>query len=283
MGTWARLASVAGSEDVLQLASSDLDRIGRALSAHDTGSVLGQLNGTASSSDPELLTVLRRALELGESTEGALDVTVLPVLQRLGFLPGDRPGAVLERVGLRHIRMSSGRVALDSADCGVDLGGIAKGYGVDCAVDVLRGQGAESGLVDAGGDIFALGRTESGARWRIGIRDPRRPLELAARLELENEAIATSGTYFQQRTIAGKRVSHLIDPRTAEPAGHVLSASVLARDAMTADALATATSVMDRSAAKALLESMTGVEGFWIYVDGTHDMTAGMRSRLELA
>jgi len=206
---------------------------------------------------------------------------VLPVLRALGFLPGDAADAATERIGFEHLRTDGGRVRLDEGGYGVDFGGIAKGYAVDLGVAAARAAGSGPVLLEAGGDLFAAGRPEPDSRWTIGVRDPVRIRGIAARFEVEDEAVATSGTYFQRRTVNGRSVSHLIDPRTGEPVERVLSSTIVAPDCMTADALATATAVMEPAAALALVESLPGVEGLWIYPDRSFRTTAGLADRLE--
>jgi thiamine biosynthesis lipoprotein len=152
---------------------------------------------------------------------------------------------------------------------------------VDLGVEATRAAGSGPVLLEAGGDLFAAGRPEAGSRWTIGVRDPVRVQGIAARFEVEDEAVATSGTYFQRRTVDGRSVSHLIDPHTGSPSERVLSSTIVARDCMTADALATATAVMEPGAALDLVSSLPAVEGLWIYPDRSFRATPGLASRLE--
>ncbi|MEE9578765.1 MAG: FAD:protein FMN transferase [Gemmatimonadota bacterium] len=123
----------------------------------------------------------------------------------------------------------------------IDLGGIAKGYGVDRAVRALRERGVKNALVNAGGDLYAIGRSENGDRWEIGIRDPRDPRRLTSTLRVSDRALATSGDYFQYFDHGGRRYHHLIDPATAEPARSDLHSITIAADScMAADAGGTA-------------------------------------------
>jgi thiamine biosynthesis lipoprotein len=123
----------------------------------------------------------------------------------------------------------------------IDLGGIAKGYGVDRAVHALRQRGVENALVNAGGDLYAIGRSEDGDPWEIGVRDPRDPRRLAATLRVSDRALATSGDYFQYFDHGGRRYHHLIDPATGEPTRSALRSITVAADAcMAADAGGTA-------------------------------------------
>ena len=131
-------------------------------------------------------------------------------------------------------------VRFEDPDVRIDLGGIAKGFAVDLAVARLRESGIEHALVGAGGDLYALGRSPSGDRWTVGIQSPDNPRELAGELQLENEAIATSGDYQQFFEYRAKRYHHLLDPTTAMPFDTTRrSASVVAETCMRADAGAT--------------------------------------------
>jgi FAD:protein FMN transferase len=136
----------------------------------------------------------------------------------------------------------SGRpiVRFHDEDVRIDLGGIAKGYGVDRAVASLREHGIAHALVGAGGDLYALGRSPAGEPWTIGIQSPDRPDELAASVHLEDAAIATSGDYRQFFEHGRRRYHHLLDPATAAPRRTTQrSVSVIAGTTMAADAAAT--------------------------------------------
>ena len=123
----------------------------------------------------------------------------------------------------------------------MDLGGIAKGYGVDRAVAALRAHGIEHGLVNVGGDLYALGERPDGSAWRVGVRDARDPTRIERTLELSNAAVATSGDYEQFFDHAGRRYHHLLDPRTGEPIQtRTHSVTIVQPTCMQADAAATA-------------------------------------------
>lgn len=124
---------------------------------------------------------------------------------------------------------------------GLDLGGIAKGYGVDRAVAALREWGITDALVNVGGDLYAMGVSEDGDPWEVGVRDPDDAGKLAARFTITDRAVATSGDYQQYFEHGGRRYHHLLDPRTGEPRRtRVRSVTVAADRCMTADAAGTA-------------------------------------------
>lgn len=252
----------------------------RLLTVHNDASALMQVNAGKTVTGQELADVTSAAIAFGQASEGAMDVTVLPALRRFGFVPG--VAADCDVIDFTRLQVSGKSVSIVGDCTGADFGGIAKGYGVDQAVASARQAGITAALIDAGGDLFALGRPDVNRPWKIGIRHPAREQDLVATLEVENEAVATSGTYMQKRIVGGKEVSHLMDPRNGKPVHHVTSATIVARETMTADALATAVSVMGRAAGQALIEQQAGVEGFLIYEDGTSFTSSGLTKRLKL-
>ena len=266
----------------VEAAFQSLYRVDSLLSAHGGDSSLMIMNNSpgAWQSGRELVEVSRAAGRLSEITFGALDVTVLPAMRRFGFIPGSVSD--LDRIDFSKLEVRGERVRIVESGFGADFGGIAKGYGVDEAISTLRAHGVHTALLDAGGDLFAMGRPDPDRLWKVGIRHPFRENQLIATVELENEAAATSGTYVQKKMVDGKEVSHLMDPKTGKPVNHVVSSTITAPDAMTADGLATATSIMQPLAAQALIESLPDVGGFWIYADGSHYVSRVLRGRLQL-
>ena len=262
--------------------------VDKTLSAHQGTSELSRLNrelGIWHEAGPGLLRVSQAARYYGDLTDGALDVTVLPIMRAYGFIPGGNNSVGIdtlrERIDYTQLRVSHDRVRLDGG-VAADFGGIAKGYGVDESARLLRAAGVRALLLEAGGDLVAMGRPEPDQRWRIGIRDPYRPDALFATLDIEDEAIATSGLYAQTRPSPTGTVTHLIDPASGLPVRHVLSSTILAQSAMAADALSTATAVMDSRRGRALIESLPNTEGAWISADGSVYITSGLRGRINL-
>lgn len=289
MGTQVRLSVPrdAFAPRLYEEAFSAIREVDKDLTIHRQSSELSQLNanpGSWRAGSRTLLQVSQAALRFGDLTGGALDVTVLPILRRLGFAPSfvSEAGAVREVVDYTKLRVRNDRILLESGGYAVDFGGIAKGFAVDEALAGLRASGIDSGLIDAGGDLYAFGRPETDRKWRIGIRDPFRPDSLFATIEVEDEAVATSGTYAQTRVIDGVRQSHIVDPKTGRSVTEVVSATVLSRSTMSADALATAISVMTPEAAKDLIGQLPETEAVWVFADGTTAVTEGLRGRIHL-
>ena len=280
-----RHETVARSFDVL----SEIDHL---LSVHQGTSELSQVNnypGCWHEVSHHFSRVASSARTIGEMTDGAFDVTVLPIMRHWGFYEAQNTNqsrqslrSILERVDFRQLQMRGREVRIASSGYSADFGGIAKGYGVDRAVLALRDHRIRCGLVSAGGDIFALGRPEPTRLWRVGIRSPYRSDALCAIVELEDEAIATTGGYENYKIRRGRRIAHILNPRLGISSDQVLSATIIAPDAMTADALATATYIIGVESSLRLLEDMPDVEGIWIDRNGQLIRTHGIRNRLEI-
>jgi thiamine biosynthesis lipoprotein len=225
-----------------------------------------------------------------------MDVTIRPLVTLWaragveGRVPStealDRTRGLLDPGGL-HLDRRSGHARLERWGAAVDLSGIAKGYAVDVAVEALRVHGVRRGIVNAGGDLRALGRDRAGEPWRIGVRHPLRPSELVATLRVEDAGVATSGNYFRFVTIGGRPYGHVLNPRTGLPADTVLAATVVAPQAMRADGLATAALVSGEARALALMDR-AGVDGLVVTrVAGRPGAVAvhatrGLRNRIEV-
>jgi thiamine biosynthesis lipoprotein len=194
-----------------------------------------------------LFALLQRCRELSEHSAGAFDITSTPLSRCWGFLrrEGRLPSeleieAACAVVGMQHVELDAERRALRFAREGVELnfGAIGKGYALDRMAALLRARGVEKALLSAGrSSVLALGT--SGEGFLVDVVSPRAKAPLA-RLRLRNAALGTSGAGVQFATIDGRRYGHVIDPRSGRPASGVLSASVIAKDAATADALSTA-------------------------------------------
>jgi FAD:protein FMN transferase len=214
-----------------------------------------------------LFEVLDAASTVATLTDGAFDPTVAPLVDAWGFGPsgphGPPSAAALARerrtVGHAGLRLeSASRTALKThSGQALDLGGIAKGKGVDEAARVLAAAGIEDFMVEAGGEIVTQGLNADRRPWAIGIEEPDAwPRRARLVVPSSDEAIATSGDYRLYIEHQGQRYAHAIDPRTARPITHGLaSVSVVAGDAMRADALATALLVLGLERGMALAEA----------------------------
>lgn len=241
-----------------------LVRINKQMSTYDPESELSRFNRhEADKAFPVSLAtadVVAAAVRLSKSTGGAFDPTVGPLVDLWGFGPEGRrtqpPSdaeikAALARIGAEHIRVSPSPPTLLKKVPGIrlDLGAIAKGYGVDVVAGFLRKEGFKDFMVEIGGEVYAEGRSPFGRSWRIGIDlpvDRSAPGEaLSGVVRLRDRGMATSGNYRNFFKADGSRYSHIIDPRTGRPVDHTLaSATVVARTCTRADGAATAVMVL---------------------------------------
>jgi len=225
---------------------------------------------------PMTFEVLAESIRYGRVTGGAFDVTVMPLVELWGFYPIKR-GVVpkdeeieetLGRIGFWKIVLDQAerKAGFKVAGMKVDLGGIAKGYAVDKAVEVLKKRGVQNGLVEIGGEVAAFGRSKTGEIWRVGVQHPDKSLDrILTVIELSGGAVATSGDYQNFFEIGGVRYSHIIDPDSGRPVQNgICSVTVVAPTCTEADVAATAISVMGVERGMKLLESRPELEGIII-------------------
>jgi thiamine biosynthesis lipoprotein len=167
-------------------------------------------------------------------------------------------GTVSQPAGYRALAIdeAAGTIRLTAPNAGVDLGGIAKGYALDRAREVLRARGVRSAWIDLGGNVATLGLPPEGGRWRVGIRHPRHPGAVLGVIEVGEAGVSTSGDAERYVEDEQGRAGHVFDPRTGRPADRLVTATVVAGSAGLADALSTAAIVMGADAFVALAERL---------------------------
>lgn len=208
--------------------------------------------------------VIKNSIMWHERTSRAFDITVWPLIHfwkerdRSKTLPApEEVAAVRASLGVDKIRLlPDSHVQITDPSLRIDLGGIAKGYAIDEAARILKENGFDQFLVDAGGDMYASGSNCRGLPWHLGIKDPRTKKQLLEIVALEDLAITTSGDYEQYVIIGNQKWSHIINPMTGYPQKGVVSASVIAPTAEEADALSTALTVLGPEKGVALIESL---------------------------
>ncbi len=274
-------------EDILSrtVASSDVARINQA-----AGEQWVEVS-------PELFFVLKKALEFAELTEGAFDPTVGPLVDLWGFgtdhprLPsGEELQSVLSLVDYRLVEMDEDRsmVYLPLEGMKLDLGGIAKGFIVDRGLDVLRDFNLQASFINAGGDISMHGEKPSGEKWTVAVQDPKLAMQdsqdsYAAVIHLEGEgSVVTSGDYQRYFEENGQKYHHILDPADGKPARYVTSVTIVAHDAMTADAFSTAIFVLGREKGMALLESLSGIDGMIMDKDDSMYYSSGLEDKVQI-
>ncbi len=237
--------------------------------------------------------VVQAALELAAATGGAFDPTVQPLVELWGFHgerratppTDDELAAARAQVGWERVTVgwTDGSPWVDGGGTALDLSAIAKGHAVDRVSAALSARGVAHHMVEVGGEVRTAGAGPAGV-WRVGVDRPEVGLAPGARLEavveLTNGAVATSGNYRNAYDLEGRRVAHTLDPRTGQPASsNAASATVIAPDCRTADALATALMVLGTDGL-ALVERWPDVEAMVLVAeDGVFvpRATAGMK------
>ncbi len=245
LGTLVEIRAAGAHTEVrlhaaIEAAFAAVERVQALMSYHDPASELSRINREALTRelqiDTETYLVLEAALRFAALSNGAFDPCIGDRLEQWGYLPPSVPdaGSVGALGGTwRDVRLLGPGCVRFGRPVRVDLGGIAKGYAVDRAVQALQGAGIEKILVNAGGDLRIAGPWEQ----RVSLRHPQWPHLSADVLSLRNAALATSAAYFSRRCLSFGEVSALLDPRSATPYTEEGSFSVRAADCMSADAL----------------------------------------------
>ncbi|MDY7009538.1 MAG: FAD:protein FMN transferase [Planctomycetota bacterium] len=305
MGTECKLTAVAPRDrasPALERAEGALRNVESLMSVYLEASELSKLNkapaGRSIPLSPELMKVLSAAGKFNEQTDGAFDVTCYTLIRlwkRCGSenrLPGEAELAeARKRVGMKHLQIAPDGVTKLAGGVMIDLGGIAKGYAIDRAIEAMKKAGAVGGVVDVGGDLRCFGVSGESKPWPVKIRHPFDKTRICATLSVTAAAVTTSGDYHRYFEISGRRYSHIVDPRTgmALPAGHAPSVTVISLpvgdvppSAAAADAWATAVSVLGAEGIE-LIDAQPGLEA--MIITGTPDqheirMSEGFKSLL---
>lgn len=237
----------------------------------------------------ESLNLLKQAVETSEATGGAFDVTfaTLSGLWKVGsdhfILPSmEKVQRLLPCMGADKIVLSMQKksVRFSNRKTKIGLGGIAKGYAILRAVQVLRDHGITNAIVDAGGDVQVIGNRD-GSPWRVGLIHPRTKNIIAVLSMEPGQSVATSGDYERFSMYKGRRYHHIIDPGTGFPAEGMASVSVICADPVAADAYATAFFVMGAERARTILSRRNDLQV--ILIDGAMKIWAskGLKARIQ--
>jgi thiamine biosynthesis lipoprotein len=249
--------------DPFNAANAALDEIQRQddrLTVYRNTSLISHINAEAAKTpvpvDDELFELLVRCRALTDATDGAFDIATGALIKAWGFfkgpnrVPTDRQiQNALAQTGMRHVALEPAGRSVRFARTGVEfnLGSIGKGYAIDRAAQIARSHpGLDAVLIQGGkSSMFGVGAPKTDPRgWPVSIGSPTTPGESVAIVRLKDTALSTSGDANQFFIHNGQRYGHVLDPRTGRPADRLASASVIAPDAATADALATAFNIL---------------------------------------
>jgi thiamine biosynthesis lipoprotein len=297
MGTFAHITVVAQdtgtAKKCIRAALEEIHKVDDLMSDYKSDSDISRVNREAYEkpvrvSEPTF-EVLQRSVEFSKMTDGAFDVTVGPLVALFRKAKETKVAPSEEQIAQAKAKVGFEKLELDSKNRTVrfsekgmllDLGGIAKGYAIDKAIEAARHGGAIGAMVDIGGDVRCFGLPPKGRdHWLIGLQDPNAAIEgmegggLRLVLKITNEAVATSGDYQQFVIIEGKRYSHIMNRRTGESAESLSSVTIITDNATDADALATAVSVMGAEKGLALIEKLPNTEAILISPGPKYEIT----------
>jgi FAD:protein FMN transferase len=266
-----------------------LKEVNRQMSHYQADSELSRFNRAPADIpfkvSPEFARVVRFSLEMNRRSHGAFDPTLAPVIDLWGFgektdqkavPPEAELRAAMRTTGCQHLSVTDNdELVKDIPELTINLSAVAKGFGADEMVRVLRAHGLTNIYAAIAGEVRGLGHNPRGTSWQVGITAPlahwREDDPMAAVISLSDLAISTSGDYQKFFTDAqGRRLCHIIDPRTGWPVQHnVGGVSVVAPDNMTADALSTALFVLGQEAGLRFIESWTNAAALFIVREAT--------------
>ena len=269
----------------------------RVLSAYQESSYISKWNRSehVSLEQPQQFKeVVKRAVEIHELSDGAFDITVSPLMKywfdndwKVSVLDSAKVDSLMGFVGMKYVVVNGGDYDKTNPQTQLDVNAIAQGYSVDVLSRYLESLGIFNYLIEIGGEICANGTKPNEEKWTVGIDKPSNDnvsRNLALSVSLKNRSLATSGNYRKFVEIDGQKYGHSLNPKTGYPSKtDVLSATIVADDCMTADAMATACMVLGFERSKSLVEQQANLEGILIYSDseGMHTwISEGLESSI---
>ena len=291
MGTFVAVTvlhpSQGEADDAIGRAFEEMTRVSRLLDRYNSSSAIGTLNrdGYLADMPTEVSDVVGRSIHFHKVTGGAFDITVKPLVDLFkehfaahGMPPSEAQIAkVLGLVDGSAVRLEGQTIRLAREGMGITLDGIAKGYVIDCGARVIKEHGIQHALINAGGDIRAIGGKKSNMPWKVAVQSPEKTGPYVDTLTMVDGAIATSGNYevyFDQE----KLYHHIVNPETGRSPLQSASVTVMAANVMDADALATSVFVLEPLAGKRFIETIAQTECLILDSNQTRVMSGGWPS-----
>ena len=279
--------SIYGNEALLDDAEAMITSLESQLSVTNTSSEIAQINANGSGTvTGDASKLFDKALALCARTDGALDLSVYPIVRAWGFTTGEYQvpddaaiASLLPLVDYTKIDYTSatGEIRLP-AGMEIDLGSVAKGYAGQKVADYLKENGVTSGLLSLGGNIQAIGNKPDGTPWKIGIQNPKNNDEPMMVLSISDQSVVTSGGYERYFEQDGKTYWHIMDPATGYPAENgLISVTIIGNDGMLCDGLSTSLFVMGLEKAADFWGSSDDFEAVFVMDDDTVYITEGLK------
>jgi thiamine biosynthesis lipoprotein len=289
--------------EAIEAGFAEIKRLETLLNYYSDGSEISAINRYSGKKavriSRDTFDIIRKSIEIAEETGGAFNPAIGPVIKLWKFAVQE-PGRslpsrkmisdALKLVDYRKIGMneSDSTVLLQETGMEIDLGGIAKGYAADRAIEAIRSKGVGAALVSIAGDIKGFGRREEGKPWRVGIQNPRssgeeeEETDIISTMDLSDKAISTSGDYQRFFVKDGKRYHHIIDSTTGYPTeSRLISVSVMAPEGYLSDGFSTGVFVLGAEKGISLLESH-GLEGILIDSDKKVYATKRLKGKITI-
>ena len=252
MDTYMNLKAYGeNSEIALEIAVDEIKYLDELLSVTNNDSDVRKINnsnGNGVSVNKETTEIIQNAIEIGSQTNGALDITIYPVLKEWGFTTNDHKipdgktiEMLLKNVDYNKIKLDGNSVAIPE-NFELDLGALAKGYTSDKVMEILHNNDVGSAVVSLGGNVQTLGRKPDGSLWKVAVTNPFSPDSAMGVLDVEDKAVITSGNY-ERYFVAenGEMYHHIIDPSDGYPADNgLVSVTIIGDSGIMCDALSTA-------------------------------------------
>ncbi len=298
MDTYVKIAVYSNEEtveEVLNAAFARMEEVVQVATTFDEEGEAFKLNqdGYVDAPSDELLELITMAIDYSELTGGSFDITCQPLLDLWEYKPDAdkqfweldeatqtaRINEALKLLGSDKIVIEENRIYFKEEGMKITLGGIAKGYAVDEALEVIKGMGIKYALVDAGGDISTLGSKPRGELWSIALVNPDDTSQSLATFRVHDRAVATSGNY-ERYFDPEKKAGHILNPKTGYSANECISITIIAESCTQADILATAVFVMGPENGIELVESLDDVKCFIVDADRVIYCSSGLSEYL---
>ena len=283
--------TIYGESGLIDQSESLIASLESLVSVTDTGSELYAINQTGSGTlTGKASSLMEQALEICRRTDGALDLSIYPIVRAWGFTTGSYQvpdeaeiQALLPLVDYRKIQYdaATGTVTLPEG-MEIDLGSVAKGYAGQLAAQMLREHGVQSALLNLGGNVQTVGAKPDGSPWQIGIKDPQGEDAMMV-LSVEDQAVVTSGGYERYFEQDGQTYWHIMDPSTGHPADSgLLSVTIVGKQGIICDGLSTSLFVMGLEKAADLWAQSCDFEAVFVTASGEVYITEGLQDRFAL-
>lgn len=285
------------AEEGVKAAFAEFQRLHAITNNFDENSQVSKISQMAGKDkvavDPDLVYIIKLSQDVAAKLDDSFDITVGPLSALWGighkgdYVPSQTEiNKVLPLVNYRLIEVDdkANTVYLPKPGMMLDLGGVAKGYATDKAIEVLKSKGITSALVNAGGDVRVIGNKPDGKPWRIGIQDPRNADGITAKLAMtEWDTMETSGDYQRFIMKDGVRYSHILNPRTGWQPREVASVTMVTNSSTYGDVLSKPIFVLGVEKGLALLKQFPGNEAVIVTMDGKIIVTPGLEGKIELS